>query len=236
MKLGFVHVSLVKVTVVGPAGVGKMCLIYLLLSKSPPSPEDRTSTGCAERPIHMIRVGKEGGKWSEITSKELREMIAKAVPILYKELKEKGMGMSKLVDILTRMEGEGVVGEGKQHQEEGLDSGSAAMVGKGEVVEGEMGEGVVGERKQLQEEKSDSGSAASESECAECSKAAIDTVIQKLTQLICDGKSSKRLLDMQWIYFTDTGGQQAFWAQYSHMTRQQPYLSTVFATSWTSIP
>ena len=185
MKLGFVHVSLVKVTVVGPAGVGKTCLKYLLLSKSPPSPEDRTSTGCAERAIRVIRVGKEGEKWSEMTSKELQEMIAEAVPILYEELKEKGMGMSKLDEVLTTL--------------------------VGEMCEREVGKGVVGKGKQQQEEGLDSGLAASESESAGGSRAAIDTVIQKLTRLICDGKSSKRLLDMQWIYFTDCGGQQAFW-------------------------
>ena len=185
MKLGFVHVSLVKVTVVGPAGVGKTCLKYLLLSKSVAVQEDRTSTGCAERAIRVIRVGKEGEKWSEITSKELQEMIAEAVPILYEELKEKGMGMGKLDEVLTTL--------------------------VGEVGEGEVGEGGVGEGKRQQEEGVDSGSAASESESAGCGRAAIDTVIQKLTQLICDGKSSKRLLDMQWIYFTDCGGQQAFW-------------------------
>ena len=195
MKLGFVHVSLVKVTVVGPAGVGKTCLKYLLLSKSPPSPEDRTSTGCAERALHVIRVGKEGEKWSEITSKEFQEMIAESVPILYEELKEKGMGMGKLDEVLTTLVGE--VGDGK--------------MGEGAMGEGVVGEGVVGEEKRQQEEGVDSGSAASESESAGGGKAAIDTVIQKLTRLICDGKSSKRLLDMQWIYFTDCGGQQAFW-------------------------
>ena len=197
MKLGFVHVSLVKVTVVGPAGVGKTCLKYLLLSKSPPSPEGRTSTGCAERAIRVIRVGKEGEKWSEITSKELQEMIAEAVPILYEELKKKGMGMGKLDEVLTTLVGE--VGEG------GVGEGE---VGKGEVGEGAVGEGQVGEGRVGE---GDSGSAASESESAVGGKAAIDTVIQKLTQLMCDGKSSKRLLDMQWIYFTDCGGQQAFW-------------------------
>ena len=200
MKLGFVHVSLVKVTVVGPAGVGKTCLKYLLLSKSPPSPEDRTSTGCAERAIRVIRVGKEGKKWSEITSNELQEMIAEAVPILYEELKEKGIGMGKLDEVLTILVGE--VGEGEVGEGE---------MGEGGVGEGEMGEGGVGEGKQQQEEGEDSGSASSESESAGDSKAVIDTVIQRLTRLICDGKSSKRLLDMQWIYFTDCGGQQAFW-------------------------
>ena len=236
----------------------------------------------------MIRVGKEEEKWSEITSKELQEMIAEAVPIIYEELKEKGMGMGKLVEVLTTLEGkrdeeevgeekmgegekgegvvdkgevgkgevgegevgegekgEGVVGEGEVGKgevgegevgegevgegevgegevgegevgegevgegEKGEGVVGKGEVGEGEVGEGEVGEGVVGEKNQ--QEGLDSGSAASESESAGGGKAAIDTVIQKLTRLICDGKSSKCLLDMQWIYFTDCGGQQAFW-------------------------
>ena len=67
MKMGYVNVTLVKVIVEGPAGVGKTCLMYLLLSKSPP--QERHSTGCAERAIRVTRVGKEGGEWNEIYTK-----------------------------------------------------------------------------------------------------------------------------------------------------------------------
>ena len=95
LKKGYVYITLIKVIVVGPAGVGKTCLMYLLLSKPPPSPEERTSTGCAERAIRVIRVGKEGGEWSEISTKEFQEMIAEAVPILYEELKMKGKGIEE---------------------------------------------------------------------------------------------------------------------------------------------
>ena len=71
MKKGYVEVKLVKVIVVGPAGVGKTCLIYLLLSKPPP--DKRHSTGCAERSIRVIRIGKEGEEWSEISTEEFHE-------------------------------------------------------------------------------------------------------------------------------------------------------------------
>ena len=87
MKKGYVEVKLVKVIVVGPAGVGKTCLIYLLLSKPPP--DKRHSTGCAERSIRVIRIGKEGEEWSEIPTEEFMKMIAEAVPILYSELTAK---------------------------------------------------------------------------------------------------------------------------------------------------
>ena len=62
------NITLVKVIVEGPAGVGKTCLMYLLLSKPPP--DKRHSTGCAERAIRVIRVGKEGEEWNEISTKD----------------------------------------------------------------------------------------------------------------------------------------------------------------------
>ncbi|CAI8011650.1 Polyubiquitin, partial [Geodia barretti] len=105
MKQGYVYVKLIKVVVVGPAGVGKTSLLYLLLSKDPP--EQRTSTGCAERSIRVIRIGKESGKWSEIPTKEFEEMIAEAVPVLYEELKAKGKGIDKLAEVLSEVVGEG---------------------------------------------------------------------------------------------------------------------------------
>ncbi|CAI7994901.1 hypothetical protein GBAR_LOCUS1570 [Geodia barretti] len=104
MKQGFVVTTLVKVLVVGPAGVGKTCLLYLLLSKDPP--DQRTSTGCAERSIRVIRIGKESGEWSEIPTEEFEEMIAEAVPVLYEELKAKGKGMEDLNEVLSQVVGE----------------------------------------------------------------------------------------------------------------------------------
>ncbi|CAI8006236.1 hypothetical protein GBAR_LOCUS4611, partial [Geodia barretti] len=129
MKQGFVNVTLVKVIVEGPAGVGKTCVIYLLLSKSPP--KERHSTGCAERAIRVIRVGKEGGEWNEISTKEFQEMIAEAVPILYEDLRAKGKGMEELEKILSDL----VVGEGEGEGEEGEEEGDGER-GKGEVSGG----------------------------------------------------------------------------------------------------
>ena len=90
MKDGYVNVSLVKVIVEGSAGVGKTCLLNLLL-KRPPPPE-RHSTGCAERAIRVIRVGKKRGKWNEISTEEFEKMIAEVVPVLYEELRARGQG------------------------------------------------------------------------------------------------------------------------------------------------
>ncbi|CAI8020738.1 hypothetical protein GBAR_LOCUS12377 [Geodia barretti] len=97
MKQGYVNVTLVKVIVEGPAGVGKTSVVYLLLGKPPP--KDRHSTGCAERAIRVIRLGKEGEEWNEITTEEFEKMISEAVPV---HLKAKEEGMKKLLEALEK--------------------------------------------------------------------------------------------------------------------------------------
>ena len=220
MKQGYVNVTLVKVIVEGPAGVGKTCLMYLLLSKSPP--KERHSTGCAERAIRVIRVGKEGGEWNEISTKEFQEMIAEAVPILYEDLRAKGKGMEELENILSDL----VVGEGEgEGEEEGDEEGG----GDGEMEEGEVSGGNEvkvedgkGNGEKENEEKKPSVASTGEKE----GKAVIDGVIRKLTRLVGSGKSSRRLLDMELIYLTDTGGQQPFWDLIPIFTRDTT--STLF--------
>ena len=197
MKQGYVVVTLVKVIVEGPAGVGKTCLICLLLEKPPP--KARHSTGCAERAIRVIRVNKEGEEWNEIPAKEFEEMIAEAVPILYEDLIAKGKGMDQLHSILSELgEGDGErKGEG-----EGVREGEKSETGeRSRGSEVKTKEGVKGEERREAVAKGASLSG----------KAVIDEVIKKLTRLVGSGKSSRRLLDMELIYLTDTGGQQPFW-------------------------
>ena len=203
------NVTLVKVIVEGPAGVGKTCVMYLLLSKSPP--KERHSTGCAERAIRVIRVGKEGGEWNEVSTKEFQEMIAEAVPILYKELRAKGKGLEELENVLSGLEvgegeGEGEEERGGNEEDEGreereVSGGNEVKVEERAEGEGDGGEGNEGMKRNL--DKVTSGSQEG--------KAVIDGVIKKLTRLVGSGKSSRRLLDMELIYLTDTGGQQPFW-------------------------
>ena len=175
MKQGYVVVTLVKVIVEGPAGVGKTSVIYLLLGKPPP--DQRHSTGCAERAIRVIRIGKEGEEWSEISTEKFQEMIAEAVPILYEELR-------------SSREGGKQGGEGKTKEK-------AEEKGKG-GAEGRE-EGKKEEAKKLENKVANDG------------KAVVNEVIKKLTNLVGGGKASRRLLDMELIYLTDTGGQQPFW-------------------------
>ena len=241
MRKGYVYVTLVKVIIEGNAGVGKTCLMCLLMNKSPPSPEKRRSTDCVERAIQVIRVGKEGEKWSEISKTEFQEMIADAVPILYQELKDSGKIMEGLANILSdlgsvededsREEGEGEVnGKEGDGEVDGKKEGECKVDGKGEgddKVDGnEEGEGEVdgkeegdGELDRKEEGECEVGGETepkkeelgSESTMAGDIKAVIEGVIKKLTELVGSGKSSLCLLDMHLIYITDCGGQQPFW-------------------------
>ena len=84
MKSGFIYITEVKCLIVGPAGVGKTYLKYLLLSKPPP--KSRTSTACRDRPVRVIRVGKLADEWKEIDLALLQAMIAASVPLLAETL------------------------------------------------------------------------------------------------------------------------------------------------------
>ena len=198
------NVTLVKVIVEGPAGVGKTCVMYLLLSKSPP--KERHSTGCAERAIRVIRVGKEEGEWNEISTKEFQEMIAEAVPILYEELRANGKGLEELENVLSGLEvgeGEGEEERGGNEEDEGREAREVSVGNEVKVEERAEGEGDGG--------KGNEGTKRNVVKGSQEGKAVIDGVIKKLTRLVGSWKSSRRLLDMELIYLTDTGGQQPFW-------------------------
>ena len=195
MKEGRVTVKLVKVLVVGSAGVGKTSLIKLLLDQDPP--KERNSTGCLERSIRVIRVLRERGedqeeKWNELPQEELDEMIAEAVPVLVKDLNKKNAEKQKQTT-------------GASH------GGSSSKEGSSD----EMGEGQNTEEDDRNEEGQDitmphtvsETKAKNDTDITET----IDTVREKLTRLVSSVKSSEHHLNMELIYLTDTGGQQAYW-------------------------
>ena len=203
MKHGHVNVNVVKVIVKGSAGVGKTCLTHLLLDKPPP--QERQSTGCAERSIRVIRVGKEGGEWNEISTNEFQKIIAEAVPVLYQELERRRRKRKRPKDVdkvLSNLELE------EEKKEVGNEVGTEKQVGVKASSSGEEGREIEQEKQQKgvgqgKKEKNTVGS--------EASKAAIDQAKAKLIQLVQRGTASHRLMDLELIYLIDTGGQQCFW-------------------------
>ena len=179
MKYGFVNVSVVKVVIVGTAGVGKTCLYYLLLSKRPPKPEDRTSTECAQRPVRVMQVGGKDGKWEEV---DLKEVLAEAVPILCKRLKQ---------DQPKSDETQGM-------QEDGEGSGA------------EGGKGAVGGMAAEEGTHEPNETARSEFELAV--EEVVSNLTTLVTSHLAKGeKIDDIFLEKLAIYITDSGGQQAFW-------------------------
>ena len=199
MKKGYVVVKLVKVIVVGPAGVGKTCLIYLLLSKPPP--DKRHSTGCAERSIRVIRIGKEGQEWSEISNEEFQKIIAEAVPILCEDLKKNGI--DKMAD---------VVEESNVNMD--CDTDSGMQKASKSISDNMKGAGGTEDNGSVSTENNPSACQAKDRKVgteAEERKLVIEGVIQKFTKLVSASVTSRRLMEMELIYLTDCGGQQAYW-------------------------
>ena len=184
MKEGYVTVKPVKVLVVGSAGVGKTSLIKLLLDQDPPG--ERNSTGCLERSIRVIRVLRERGKdqekkWNELPQEELDEMIAEAVPVLVKNLNKRN---EKTKPTTASSHGE----DPNKEERSAEDDDTRESHEEGDGNEGQdvtMPHAVT--------------------------KDVINTVKEKFTKLVSSVKSSERLLNMELIYLTDTGGQQEYW-------------------------
>ena len=204
MKHGHVNVNVVKVIVKGSAGVGKTCLTHLLLDKPPP--QERQSTGCAERSIRVIRVGKEGGEWNEISTNEFQKIIAEAVPVLYKELERRRRKRKRPADVdevLSNQELE------EEKMEVGNEMGTEEQVGVKASSSREEGRKI--EQENQQKGDVEQGKKEKHTFGSEASKAAIDQAKGKLIELVQSGTASHRLMEMELIYLIDTGGQQSFW-------------------------
>ena len=80
MKHGYIEVSIIKCLLFGPAGVGKTCLLRLLLGMLPLPL--RQSTACIEQAIRAICV-KYGidseGEWQKVDSNRLCDLLAGSV-------------------------------------------------------------------------------------------------------------------------------------------------------------
>ena len=86
MKEGYIEVSIIKCLLLGTAGVGKTCLLHLLLNMLPP--HLRQSTACIEQAIRAIcmKYGIDSqGEWQKVDSDGLRDRLAGSVSCHQKE-------------------------------------------------------------------------------------------------------------------------------------------------------
>ncbi|KAL5515567.1 hypothetical protein EMCRGX_G000749 [Ephydatia muelleri] len=78
LKEGFVSAYLIKVLIIGAAGVGKTHLLRLLFNEPPP--DVRRSTSLMERPVQAIQtVLKDSNTFEKITDAQLYELLGHSV-------------------------------------------------------------------------------------------------------------------------------------------------------------
>ena len=78
LKGGFVSAHLMKILIIGSAGVGKTHLFHLL-SNTPP-PDVRQSTPVMKRPVQVIQTTlKSSSSLKSVTDQELYELLASTV-------------------------------------------------------------------------------------------------------------------------------------------------------------
>ena len=84
MKTGFIGITIILCVVLGPPGVGKTCLKYLLLDQRPP--HLRSSTICAETPLRIeikpmseARIQTLRGNWKEVKGEEMLDTVARMI-------------------------------------------------------------------------------------------------------------------------------------------------------------
>ena len=79
LKDGFVSANIMKILIIGAAGVGKTHLLRLLLSNKQPPLDVRHSTLVMERPIQVIQTTLKHSSFESVTDKELYELLARTV-------------------------------------------------------------------------------------------------------------------------------------------------------------
>ena len=195
MRQGFVNISEVKCLLVGPAGVGKTCLKFLLLSKPPPG--TRSSTACRDRPVRVIRIGKLGEEWKEIDQTALEEMIAQSIPMLAKSLLE-----SPPPELLHRLEQLATLSDDDTHASDSAPpTTTTPSADKQPTSKPRKWKG------QKVKLNSPSGDTPPDPTEQVYSKILQHLVKQKQDK---DSSSIGNLFDAHWIYFIDSGGQPAF--------------------------
>ena len=204
---GYVVIKVAITVAVGPAGVGKTHLKFLLLEKK--SPALCTSTPGAEAPI-LIQVRtvsaerfcKLGKKWQEVSADQMLPLIARYISsmavekeeVIPEELKEY---LEQLQTTTASTTGQDVA---SATPSDGAFTSSLESTPPGAVDEASACSPAESEP-------------ASESEAATLKKM-IDGVMGKLEKLVVEEglseEDAEKLFSREWIYYTDSGGQPQF--------------------------
>ena len=194
MKTGFIGITIILCVVLGPPGVGKTCLKYLLLDQRPP--HLRNSTICAETPLRIeikqmseARIQSLKGNWKEVKGEEMFDTVAgmillaerdtSSIGATVKVSKEQNSVLTRIVDWITKY------------------SKDALADKKAAACEGGASDEV------------------SSVACQRAMKKIVDKLVQSITKLkreegqleALSHPLTEQLLRSLWVYFSDCGGQ-----------------------------
>ena len=193
--------------VVGPAGVGKTHLKFLLLEKKPPAL--RTSTPGAEAPILIQvrivsaeRFHKLGKKWQEVSADQMLPLIARYISSMAVEKEE--VISEELKEYLEQLQTTTASTTSQDVASATLSDGASTSSFKSTPP------GAVDEASACSPAESEP---ASENETATLKKM-INGIMGKLEKLVVEEglseEDAEKLFSKEWIYFTDSGGQPQF--------------------------
>ena len=204
---GYFDVKIVFTIVVGPAGVGKTLLKFILINKK--APGQRSSTVCFEAPVQIqVRTvsaehfEKLGSKWREVSADKMLPLIARYI---------RSVSIKK---------GEAIPEELKAYFEK-LEESVSQTTSRNEAgtpsVDGSSPTDVESSVPSV----ADEASACSPPDDKDASldetavlKEMIDGVLENLQKLIAGeeltDEEAEELFSTEWIYLTDSGGQPQF--------------------------
>ena len=196
---------MVKCLVQGPARVGKTHVKALIMRKK--LKEKSPSTDCVAQAVRAICTDKfagDGESWKEISPKELKEIFAKAMKSQYQQSTDNADSPSK------------------DHSEsiDNTDPPSKESLWQSEVATKD----VVTDQSQTQDVSS---SASKPSKMEEIPEVLDLKLIEELIAEIssCEGKE----MEMNWIYFVDSGGQPQFHNVFQAFIQNTSILLLVFS-------
>ena len=196
LKEGFVSAKVVKILIIGAAGVGKTHLFHLLLNEPPP--EVRHSTPVMEKPVQVIQTAlKNNSVLKNVTDQELYELLAHTVNTAARHNDRKQNDLhpsspsapsSEVSDNRSTQKSAGV--RSSLHKSGYVNTSNVDKSYQSTEVEEPKLESLHNPYDSLDHE--------------------LLEVEEQLVPYIAETKDAALLLDVDWMYFIDSGGQPQF--------------------------
>ena len=183
MKYGYDESNQQLLLLIGAAGSGKTHTIYLVLNRKPPAL--RQSTPLAERPIKVVRISTKGNQLEEVSNTEFDDMLANAV-VAGVPLDISWPSFHKSKKAVMRMFGRSTRTKplpANKHTSKSTTTDASPTT---------------------------SSSGSSQQSSSVLLKEACEVKLDELEVLVRTSSGSKKLLDVDWLYIVDSGGQRQF--------------------------